>query len=131
MTLLLYLDNIIDKMLDHIELVFKWLEEFNLQIKPEKCHFFQHSVVFLGYVLSPDGISANLKKVDKVKDLLVPTNPKKLQSFLWLASYYHWFIPKFATIVKCLHQLVVQQTIKKVKKKVRKINLWKTRTKKF
>ena len=38
-TLLLYLDDIcvfatsIDEMLDHIELVFKWLEEFNLQIK--------------------------------------------------------------------------------------------------
>ena len=36
-TLLLYLDYIcvfatsIDEMLDHIELVFKWLEEFNLK----------------------------------------------------------------------------------------------------
>ena len=45
-TLLLYLDDIcvfaasIDKMLDRIELVFKWLEEFNLKIKPKKCHFF-------------------------------------------------------------------------------------------
>ena len=41
-TLLLYLDDIcvfatsIDEMLDHIELVFKWLEEFNLKIKPKK-----------------------------------------------------------------------------------------------
>ena len=40
-TLLLYLDDIcifaasIDEMLDHIELVFKWLEEFNLKIKPK------------------------------------------------------------------------------------------------
>ena len=40
-THLLYLDDIcvfatsIDKMLDHIELVFKWMEEFNLKIKPE------------------------------------------------------------------------------------------------
>ena len=40
-TLLLYLDDIcifatsIDKMLDCIELVFKWLEEFNLKIKPK------------------------------------------------------------------------------------------------
>ena len=40
-TLLLYLDNIcvfaasIDEMLDHIKLVFKWLEQFNLKIKPK------------------------------------------------------------------------------------------------
>ena len=72
-TLLLYLDNIcvfatsIDKMLDHTELVFKWLEWFDLKIKPKKCHFFQHSIVFLGHVLSAEGISANPKKVEKVK----------------------------------------------------------------
>ena len=85
-------------MLDHIELVFKWLEEFNLKIKPKKCHFFQCSVIFLGCVLSADGISANPKKVEKVKDWPVPTNPKDLQSFLGFASYYCQFIPKFSAI---------------------------------
>ena len=90
-----------------IELVFKRLEEFNLKIKPKKkCHFFQCSLVFLGHVLSADGISANPDKVDKVKDWPVPTNPKELQSYLGLASYYCWFIPKYAAITKCLHQLV-------------------------
>ena len=50
--LLLYLDDIcifatsIDEMLDHIELVFRWLEKFNLKIKPKKCHFFQCSIIF-------------------------------------------------------------------------------------
>ena len=83
-TLLFYLDDIcifaasIDKMLDHIELLFKWLEEFNLKIKPKKRHFSQHSIIFLGHVLSAEGISANPKKV---KNWPVPTNPKELQSF--------------------------------------------------
>ena len=73
-TLLLYLYDTcvfaasIDEMLDHIELVFKWLEEFNLEIKPRKCHFFQCSIAFLGHVLSAEGISANPKKVEKVKN---------------------------------------------------------------
>ena len=86
-TLLLYLDNIcvfaasIDEMLDCIELVFKWLEEFSLKIKPKKCHFFQHGVVFLGHLLSAEGISANPEKVEKVKSRPVPTNQNELQSF--------------------------------------------------
>ena len=111
-TLLLYLDDIcifaasIDEMLDHIELVFKWLEDFNLKIKPQKCHFFQCSVIFLGHVLLAEGISANPEKVEKVKYWPVPTNPKELQSFLGLASYYCRFILKFTAIAKCLHQLV-------------------------
>ena len=110
--LLLYLDNIcvfaasIDEMLDHIELVFKWLEEFNLKIKPKKWHFFQCSVIFLGHVLSAEGIFVNPKKVEKVKNWLVPTNPKELQSVLGLASYYCHFIQRFAAITKCLHQQV-------------------------
>ena len=73
-TLLLYLDDIcvfatsIDEMLDHIELAFKWLEEFNLKIKPKKFHFCQHSIVLLGHVLSAEGTFANPEKVEKVKN---------------------------------------------------------------
>ena len=86
-TLLLYLDDIcvfatvIDKMLDHIELVLEWLEELNLKIKPKKSYFIQCSIVFLGHVLSANCISANPKKVDKVEDWPVLSNPKELQSF--------------------------------------------------
>ena len=111
-TLLLYLDDIcvfatsIDEILDHIELVFKQLEEFNLKIKTKKCHFFQNRVVFLRHVLSAEGISANPEKVEKVKNWPVPTNPKELQLFLGLASYYCHFILRFAATAKCLHQLV-------------------------
>ena len=41
-----------------------------------------------------------------IKNWLVPTSPQELQSVLRLVSYYHKFIPKFALIVKCSHQLV-------------------------
>ena len=74
----------------------------------------QHN--FLRHVLSAEGISANLEKVEKVKNWPVPTNPKELQSFLGLASYYCCFIPKFAAIAKCLHQLVGPANHQKPKK---------------
>ena len=111
-TLLLHLDEIcifaanIDEMLDWIEMVFGRLKGFNLKIKPKKCHFFQHSMVFLGYVLSVDGISTNPEKVEKVQNWPVWSSQKEIHSFLGLASYYQHFIPKFAVITKCLHKLV-------------------------
>ena len=78
-------------------------------------------MIFLGHILSADGISANPEKVDKVRDWLVPKNAKELHSFLSLASYYHWFILNFAHVAKCIHQLVGPTNIKKTKsKKVRK-----------
>ena len=51
-TLLFYLDDICiftetaDQMLDHIELVFSHLKEFNLKIKPKKSHFFKQALLF-------------------------------------------------------------------------------------
>ena len=108
-------------MLDQIKLVFNWLKSFNLKIKLKKCYFLQASVVFLGHVLSADWISANPEKVDKVQDWLVPKNAKELHSFISLASCYCWFIPNFAHIAKCLHQLIGLTNVKKTKqKKVRK-----------
>ena len=73
-TLLFYLDDICifvetaDQMLDHIELVFSRLKEFNLKIKPKKSHFFQTNVTFLGHILSADGVLPNPEKVTKIKD---------------------------------------------------------------
>ena len=46
----------------------------------------------------------------------MPTKPKELQSFLGLASYYCHFIPKFAAVAKCLHQLVGPVNHQKSKK---------------
>ena len=63
-------------------------------------------MLFLGHVLSAEGISANPEKVDKVKTWPVPKNIKEVQSFLGLASYYRHFIPHFAKKARCLHELV-------------------------
>ena len=119
-TWLLYLDDIcifavnVDEMLDGIEMVLGRLKD--LKIKPKECYFFQHSVVFLGYVLSADGISANPEKVERVQNWPVPSNQRELHSFLGLASYYMCFIPKFAAISKYLHELVGPTHIKKDRK---------------
>ena len=110
--LLFYLDDIcvfsssVNEMLDRIALVFSRLKEFNLKIKPKKSFFFQSSVLFLGHLLSKDGILPNPKKVSKVKDWLIPTLAKEVHSFLGLASYYRRFIPQFANWANPLHDLI-------------------------
>ena len=78
-------------------------------------------MIFMGHVLSADGISANPEKVDKVRDWPVPNNAKELHSFLGLASYYSQFMPNFAHIAKCLHQLVGPTNVKKTKGKRKEV----------
>ena len=126
-TLLLYLDDIcifapdVSALLDCIELVFSWFKSFNLKIKPKKCYFFQTSALFLGHILSADGVSANPEKIDKVRDWPAPKNAKELHSFLGLASYYHQFIPNFAHRVKFLHQLICPINVMKSKSKQKEL----------
>ena len=74
-------------------------------------------MIFLSYVSSANGTSANPEKVDKVRDWPVPKNAKELHSFLGLASYYCQFISNFAHVAKCLHQLLGPTNIKKTKSK--------------
>ena len=101
LTLLFYLDDIcifgssIDEMLDRIGLVFQHLKEFNLKIKPKKSFFFQTNVLFLGQILSKEGISPKSEKISKVRHWPILKMAKELHSFLGLASYYLRFIPQF------------------------------------
>ena len=67
--LLFYLDDIcifsstIDEMLDRIAMVFQYLKDFNLKIKPKKSFFFQSNILFFVHMLSKEGILPNPKKL--------------------------------------------------------------------
>ena len=84
-------------------MVLEHLQDFNLKIKPKKSFIFQTKVLFLGHILSKEGISPNPDKVQKVKDWPVPTNAKEVHLFLGLASYYRRFVPQFAKWANPLH----------------------------
>ena len=122
-TLLFYFEDICvfaesaDQMLDHIKLVFSRLQEYHLKIKLKKSYFFQTSIMFLGHILSAQGVSPNSKKVSKIKDWPMPKTPKEVHSFVGLASYYRRFIPSFAKWAGPLHMLIVPASFKQ---KIRK-----------
>ena len=67
-------------MLDQVGLVLGHHKEINLKIKPKKTYLFQSSMVFLGHVLSKDGISPNPEKVINVKDSSVLKSAKEVVS---------------------------------------------------
>ena len=125
LTLLFYLDNIcifsssVDKMLNRIKMVLKHLQDFNLKIKPKKSFFFQSKVLFLGHILSKEGISPNPEKVQKVKDWPVPSNVKEVHTFLGLVSYYRQFIPQFVKWANPLHNFIRPIATKKSQPRIR------------
>ena len=70
-------------------MVLQHLKDFNLKIKPQKVILLPvEHVLFLGHMLSKDGILPNPEKVSKVKNWPIPKMAKEVHSFLGLASYY-------------------------------------------
>ena len=111
-TLLFYLDDIcvfsstVNEMLDRVGLVLNHLKEFNLKIKPKKTYFFQPSVVFLGHVLSKDGISPNLEKVSKFKAGQYLSQPRRFTlSWGWLHITEGLFLSLPSGLVHCTNSL--------------------------
>lgn len=109
---LCYIDDLLvfsrtfDEHLSHLDQVFKKLREANLTLKPEKCHFGLEKVMFLGHILSKDGISVDPAKIEKVKNFPVPRSQTELKSFLGLCNYYRRFVSGFANIASPLNSLL-------------------------
>jgi hypothetical protein len=57
-------------------------------VKFSKCEFWINEVIFLGHVISSEGIVVDPGKVRDVLDWKPPTSVTQVRSFLGLAGYY-------------------------------------------
>ena len=94
----MYLDDVIifsktfEDHLDHLRQVFDRFRTAHLKLKPEKCHFGQASVKYLGHIVSRDGVSPDPKKLSAVKDFPIPRRTKDVSAFWGLTGNYRKLI---------------------------------------
>ena len=106
-----YLDDIIIfsenelQHLEHLKIVFSGLREAGLKMKRSKCDFFKSKIHYLGYFISPEGISPLPNKLDCIKHMTAPKDVKEIKQFLGLTGYYRKFVPRFADISRPLTTL--------------------------
>ncbi|CAB4009137.1 Transposon Ty3-I Gag-Pol poly [Paramuricea clavata] len=71
----------------NLEALLQRLVVKKLTLNLEKCKFNQPSLWFYGYILSKDGLSANPKKVEAIKNFKTPADVSQLRSFLGLLHF--------------------------------------------
>ena len=106
--MIVYLDDILiysDNKDEHTALVskmLKTLQEQGLTADIDKCTFDAESVLFLGFVLSSQGVSLANETIEAVLDWAPPKSVKEVQVFLGFANFYRRFVRNFSGIAKPL-----------------------------
>jgi hypothetical protein len=95
--------------LEHLRLVLELLCQHQLYAKASKCSFAQHSVKYLGHVISQDGVATDEEKTQAMEAWPTPSNATELRGFLGLTGYYRRFVARYGIIAKPLTQLLAKK----------------------
>ena len=109
---LIYLDHLIvfsrtEEHLHWLHVIFDWLREYNLKLKPSKCNLFKEKINYLAHQVSKQGVqpsNTNLKAIAKCALLRTYT---EIRGFLSLVGHYRQFIRGFTKIAQPLNEHLV------------------------
>ena len=93
-----------------IHWILEKLKEHDLYLKPEKWKFLKREIEYLGVIVGNKVLKMNPKKLENVKNWVIPTNPTEIRKFLGFTGYYRYFIPNYSTIAWSLLHLMKKTT---------------------
>ena len=78
----------------------------NLTLKPSKCKIACPEVLYLGHIITRDGVKVDPQKTAAVDAYRIPKTPKELRGFVGLCNYYRRFVLGFGLIATPLNAML-------------------------
>ena len=91
---------------EHVRRVLERLQKHNLYVKLEKCEFHTKQVGFVGFIITPGGVSMERSRIAAIQDWPIPKTHRDVQVFLGFANFYRRFIYGYSKITKPLSSLL-------------------------
>lgn len=74
--------------------------EHSLHLQPSKCQFLCKEVIYLGYMITDQGVKPDPEKIICVQNYPTLKNVTEIKQFLGLTGYYRRFVEKYSEIAK-------------------------------
>jgi len=97
---------------EHKEQVYKVLQallQAGLHLKPQKCHFHEQEVKYLGFIITTKGIWMDPEKVSYILGWVTAKNVTDVQCFLGFDNFYRRFIKDYSKVVTPLTRMMKKQ----------------------
>lgn len=72
----------------------------NLKLNAEKCSFGLNEIEYLGYIVTPQGVKPNPKKIKAIQAMKRPSTVTEVRSFLGMIQYYRDLWPRRSHILQ-------------------------------
>lgn len=92
--------------IEHLERVFRKLQQHSLRVKENMCGFRTSQVEYLGHIISAQGVAVDPKKIECISNWAKPKTLMGLRGFLSLAGYYRKFVRNVGIIAKPLTNML-------------------------
>jgi hypothetical protein len=101
---IVYLDDILifsdtmEQHTQHVKEILNRLRNARLYIKLSKCEWHTQRTEYLGYVISPDGVSIDEARVKTIQEWPQPRTVRDIRVFIGFMNYYRRFINGFSKL---------------------------------
>ena len=94
-----------DEHIARIEEVLEGMRLVDHKLKPKKCEMLGTEVVFLGHLVSGEGVKPNPVNISKIADWPRPKKIRQIKQLVAMVSYYRRYVKNFATVLRPMVEL--------------------------
>ena len=96
-----YMDDILvikrgtfEEHLQQLEEVLRRCQRANIKLNAEKCSFGLNEIDYLGYIVTPEGVKPNPKKIEAIQNIERPTTVTEVRQLIGMVQYYRDLWPR-------------------------------------